>query len=125
MELQSYALLADNAPMVFIELPIFIRCADDLFSDEDLAELQNTLMENPDAGDVIPGGAVLRKLRVSLPGRGKRGGARVIYYHWVSMEQCYLVYAYAKNVNANLSLDQLRRLAQAMQAVIKTENRNE
>jgi len=65
--------------MVFVELPTFIRCADDLFSDEDLAELQNTLMENPDAGDVIPGGAGLRKLRVALPGRGKRGGARVIY----------------------------------------------
>jgi len=111
--------------MVFVELPIFIRCADGLFSDEDLAELQNTLLENPNAGDVIPGGAGLRKLRVPLPGRGKRGGARVIYYHWVSMEQCYLVYAYAKNVTANLSPDQLRRLAQAMQAVIKTENRNE
>jgi len=85
--------------MVFVELPMFIRCADDLFSDEDLAELQNTLLENPDAGDVIPGGAGLRKLRVPLPGRGKRGGARVIYYHWVSKEQCYLVYAYAKNIN--------------------------
>ncbi len=125
MELQGYALLADNARMVFVELPIFIRCANDLFSDEDLTELQNTLLENPDAGDVIPGGAGLRKLRVPLPGRGKRGGARVIYYHWVSREQCYLVYAYAKNVTANLSPDQLRRLAQAMQAVIKTENRNE
>ena len=124
-ELQSYTLLADNVEMVFVELPIFIRCADDLFSDEDLAELQNTLLENPDAGDVIPGGAGLRKLRVPLPGRGKRGGARVIYYHWVSKEQCYLVYAYAKNVTANLSLEQLRRLAQAMQAVIKTENRDE
>ena len=110
--------------MVFVELPIFIRCADDLFSDEDLTELQNTLLANPDAGDVIPGGAGLRKLRVALPGRGQRGGARVIYYHWVSKEQCYLV-AYAKNVTANLSPDQLRRLAQAMQAVIKTENRDE
>ena len=94
-------------------------------SPEYAAELQNTLLENPGAGDVIPGGAGLRKLRVALPGRGKRGDARVIYYHWVSKEQCYLVYAYAKNVTANLSPDQLRRLAQAMQAVIKTENRNE
>jgi hypothetical protein len=111
--------------MVFVELPIFVRCADDLFSDEDLAELQNTLLENPDAGDSIPGGAGLRKLRVPLPGRGKRGGARVIYYHWVSKERCYLVYAYAKNVTANLSPDQLRRLAQAIQAVIKTENPDE
>ena len=49
----------------------------------------------------------------------------MIYDHWVSKEQCYLVYAYAKYVTANLSPDQLRRLAQAMQAVIKTENRDE
>ncbi|NEX23829.1 type II toxin-antitoxin system RelE/ParE family toxin [Thiorhodococcus mannitoliphagus] len=97
--------------MVFVELPIFIRCAQDLFSDDDLHELQMILLENPAAGDLIPGGRGLRKLRAPLPGRGKRGGARVIYYHWVTRDQCYLVYAYAKNVAADLTKDQLRRLA--------------
>ncbi len=97
--------------MVFVELPIFARCANELFSDDDMRELQVILLENPSAGDLIPGGRGLRKLRVPLPGRGKRGGARVIYYHWVSHEQCYLVYAYAKNVAADLTKDQLRRLA--------------
>lgn len=111
--------------MVFVELPIFIRSADDLFSDEDLIELQKTLLENLGVGDLIQGGRGLRKLRVPLPGRGKRGGARVIYYHWVSQAQCYLVYAYAKNVTANLTPDQLQRLAHAMQAVIQSENQDE
>ena len=97
--------------MVFVELPIFIRCAQALFSDDDMRELQVTLLENPAVGDVIPGGRGLRKLRVPLPGRGKRGGARVIYYHWVTHDQCYLVYAYAKNVASDLTKDQLRRLA--------------
>jgi len=100
--------------MVFIELPIFLRCAAELFSDEDMRELQVTLLENPSAGDLIPSSRGLRKLRVPLPGRGKRGGARVIYYHWVSHEQCYLVYAYAKNVATDLTQDQLRRLADLM-----------
>ena len=54
-----------------------------------------TLLENPAAGDLIPGGRGLRKLRVP-PRERKTGGARVIYYHWVSRDQCYLVYAYAK-----------------------------
>jgi len=105
--------------MVFVELPIFIRCASGLFSDEDLAELQGMLLENPSAGDLIPGGRGLRKLRVPLPGRGKRGGARVIYYHWVSKEQCYLVYAYAKNVAANLTKEQLHRLADVIDMEVK------
>ena len=103
--------------MVFIELPIFIRCARELFSDDDLRELQVTLLENSAAGDLIPGGRGLRKLRVPLAGRGKRGGARVIYYHWVGHDLCYLVYAYAKNATTDLTKDQLRRLAE----VIDTE----
>ena len=97
--------------MVFVELPIFVRCAQDMFSDDDLRELQVTLLKNPAAGDLILGGRGLRKLRVPLPGRGKRGGARVIYYHWVSHDQCLLVFGYAKNVAADLTKDQLRRLA--------------
>ena len=97
--------------MVFVELPIFVRCAQDMFSDDDLRELQVTLLKNPAAGDLILGGRGLRKLRVPLPGRGKRGGARVIYYHWVSHDQCLVVFAYAKNVAADLTKDQLRRLA--------------
>ena len=100
--------------MVFVELPVFVRCASELFSDDELRELQVTLLENPAAGDLIPGGRGLRKLRAPLPGRGKRGGARVIYYHWVGRDQCYLVYAYAKNVAADLTRDQLRRLAEVM-----------
>ena len=107
--------------MVFVELPIFVRCAAALFSDEDLAELQNTLLENPAAGDLIPGGRGLRKLRIPLPGRGKRGGARVIYYFWVGKEQCYLVYAYAKSEASDLTREQLRRLAAAMDAEVRDE----
>jgi hypothetical protein len=105
--------------MVFVELPIFVRCANELFSDEDIARLQGTLLENPDAGDLIPGGRGLRKLRVPLPGRVKRGGSRAIYYHWVGNEQCYLVYAYAKNTASDLSKDQLQRLADVIAAEVK------
>lgn len=105
--------------MVFIELPIFIRCAAELFSDEDVADLQSILLKNPAAGDVIPGSRGLRKLRVPLAGRGKRGGARVIYYHWVSRELCYLVYAYAKSASENLTPGQLQRLAEVMQVEMR------
>jgi hypothetical protein len=65
--------------MVFVELPIFIRCAASLFTDEDLADLQYTLLENPSAGDLIKEGRGLRKLRVPLPGRGKKATPRGVY----------------------------------------------
>ncbi len=107
--------------MVFVELPIFVRCAANLFADKDLADLQLKLLDNPAAGDLIPGGRGLRKLRVPLPGRGKRGGARVIYYHWVSEQRCYLVYAYAKNAAADLTQEQLQRLAALMDEVTRNE----
>jgi hypothetical protein len=50
--------------MISVELPIFIRCAEILFTDEDLAELQLTLLKNPFAGDLVRGGKGPRKLRV-------------------------------------------------------------
>ena len=105
--------------MVFIELPIFVRRAAELFVDEDLARIQLILLENPAAGDLMSGGRGLRKLRVPLPGRGKQVGARVIYYHWTSRSQCYLIYAYAKNVAENLTIDQLARLAALMDAEVQ------
>lgn len=107
--------------MLFIELPIFTRCAEGLFSDEELRGLQNTLLENHAVGAIIPGGKGLRKLRVPLPGRGKRGGARVIYYHWLSKECCYLVYAYAKNEASDLTQAQLKQLAAVIEAEIRDE----
>ena len=105
--------------MVFVELPVFLRCAATLFTDDDLADLQRTLLEDPLAGDLIKESGGLRKLRVPLPGRGKRGGARVIYYYWVSEHQCYLLYAYAKNDAENLNKKQLRALADLMEEVLK------
>lgn len=107
--------------MVFVEMPIFLRCAESLFTDDDLADLQRALLENPLAGDLIKESGGLRKLRVPLPGRGKSGGARVIYYYWVSEHQCYLLYAYAKNEAENLSKKQLKTLADLMQELLRDE----
>lgn len=64
--------------------------------DEELRELQNVLLENPDAGDVIPDLAGARKIRIPLTGRGKSGGGRVIYVDVVVKEQIFLLLAYPK-----------------------------
>lgn len=95
--------------MVFIELPLFGKYI--TLSDDELRAVQDVILDNPEAGDLIQGGGGLRKLRAAVGGRGKRGGARVIYYWQVSASVCYLLLAYPKNVLDNLSTDQLRQLA--------------
>ncbi len=103
--------------MVFVELTPFIAFRAAWWSDEDLRRLQNFLLVTPDAGDVIPGGSGLRKLRWSAQGRGKRGGARVIYYRHVPGERIYLIYAYAKSAQANLTREQVKALATLMKDI--------
>jgi hypothetical protein len=51
---------------------------------------------------------------VALPGRGKRGGARIIYYDWTAEDRCYLLYGYAKATTSDLTPRQLRRLSDLM-----------
>ena len=74
--------------MVFIELPLFGKYFS--FTDDELAAVQERILDDPRRGDLIPGGRGLRKLRAAVAGRGKRGGARVIYYVWAVVSQRFL-----------------------------------
>lgn len=102
---------------VFFETSVFTRRVTALLMDDEYAALQQVLVENPKAGDLIPGSGGLRKLRWGLEGRGKRGGARVIYYHMVSRDQFYMLLIYGKNEQDDLSADQLRVLKRAVEAI--------
>lgn len=72
--------------------------------------MQNRLLENPEAGQVIIGTGGMRKIRVALEGRGKRGGARVIYYRLTERQQILLLLIYDKSRADNLTADQKRAL---------------
>ena len=85
--------------------------------DNDLAELQVTLLFDPGAGDVIPGTGGARKIRVNAKDHGKRGGARVIYVDIVILEEIYLLLAYPKNEQTNLTDDQKKTIRQLMKSL--------
>jgi hypothetical protein len=89
--------------MTVVETGRFIKDAQPLMPESERAELIAFVAGNPEAGNVIPETGGVRKLRWGIPGRGKRGGARVIYYYHSERLPVFLLAAYAKNEKANLS----------------------
>jgi len=100
------------------ESPIFTRQTEKLFTEDEKQELISFLSENPLAGDEIPGTGGVRKLRFSASGRGKRGGARIIYYYLDDTMPLYALLAYAKNDQEDLTPDE-KRAVSALAAAIK------
>jgi hypothetical protein len=89
--------------MEFIETPTFTRMVSDLLSDEDFRALQNMLLADPARGDIIRGGGGIRKIRFAMPGRGKSGGVRVIYFWSKPKDRIYLLVIYPKSRKDDLS----------------------
>lgn len=89
--------------MVFIESPIFTADVKEQLSDDEYAALQYHLAHRPDAGDLITGTGGLRKVRWRMQGGGKRGGARVIYYHAVTQAQIRMILIYRKGTKDDLT----------------------
>lgn len=105
----------------FIMTPSFERTWNAMgLGDMELRQLEKFLLTHPDAGDVIQGLSGARKLRISLEGRGKSGGGRVIYIDIVVKRRIYLLLAYPKNVQTDMTPEQ-RRIMQTIIEAIKRE----
>ena len=104
---------------VFVELPAFARHRNAYLSEGAFAELQEHLMNDPTAGDLIERGGGLRKLRFrdTRRGKGKRGGLRIIYYWWQPGHQLWLFTIYDKDEASDLTPSELKRI----RAMIKAE----
>ena len=102
-----------NGAIALIETKAFTARIGELLSDDQYRFLQLELARQPTAGPVIPGTGGLRKLRWALAGRGKRGGARVIYYWHAASATILMLFVYPKNELEDLSRSQrelLRRI---------------
>ena len=104
---------------VFVELPAFERYRADYLDDDAFCRLENLLMKNPEAGDLVPDTGGLRKLRFgdARRGKGKRGGLRVIYYWWDAGFQFWLFTLYDKDEMTDLT----PRQRSALRGMIKAE----
>ena len=88
-------------------------------SEKEREAVVELLAASPEIGDLIPGTGGLRKVRIPLAGRGKRGGARVVYYYHDATLPIYLLLVYAKNERDDLSSAQkvvLQRLVRTIVA---------
>ena len=86
---------------------------------ESLKILEEILLDNPHIGDVIQGTGGARKMRIQLEGRGKSGGGRVIYLDVFEKEKLYLLFAYPKNVQEDLTEEQKKSIKMLIEAIKK------
>jgi hypothetical protein len=111
-----------KTPITVVETPEFLSATRKLMSDDERALLVDYLAYNPSTGDLVTGTGGIRKLRWSLEGRGKRGGARVIYFYHDAGMPLFALTAYAKNEQSDLSQEDrndFRQLATLLVAAFK------
>ena len=96
--------------MRFVETRVFTRLVCAVLSDESYRALQAALLLRPEQGALVRGGSGLRKLRWPLPGQGKRGGLRVLYYWDAGSDTIYMLYLYSKQEQEDLTAAQVRQL---------------
>jgi hypothetical protein len=102
----------DATEVTVLQLPKFKAEATELIGTEGIEALASYLADHPDAGDVVPGAGGARKLRWAAKGKGKRGGARIIYVYLVIAARVFLIRCYAKNLKSDLSADEKKQLRQ-------------
>lgn len=107
-----FGLVEDAPEITVLQLPKFKAEASELIGADGIEALAVYLIDHPHSGDVIPGSGGVRKLRWAAQGKGKRGGARVIYLYVVLAARIYLIRCYAKNVKADLTADEKKQLRQ-------------
>jgi hypothetical protein len=97
---------------LFIETKVFTEALEAKKAKELLELIQSKILDNPEAGDVMPGCGGVRKLRVADPSRrkGSRGGLRVLFLDLPHREITYLIYVYGKDEAEDISPAEKRRI---------------
>jgi hypothetical protein len=111
----------------FIEVPLFTKRWMEIgLTDLDLLQLQIMLLKDPESGPVIEGTGGIRKVRFPLENRGKSGSVRVCYTDFAEYEVTYLITAFTKKEQENLTNDEktvLRKLIKSLREAERNRRR--
>jgi mRNA-degrading endonuclease RelE of RelBE toxin-antitoxin system len=103
--------------MEFIETTAFTKHIREYLSDDEYFGFQSYLLQYPEAGRVIPGTGGVRKIRWAISGKGKSGGARIIYYYKRQDNEIWLLTIYSKSEVGNIPSHVLRQIAKDIENV--------
>jgi len=103
--------------MVFIETSAFTKLIVSYLTDDEYLGLQCFLLKYPDAGRIVRGTGGVRKLRWALPGKGKSGGIRIIYYWKQQENEIWMLTVYSKSERETIPSHILRKIAEEIKDV--------
>ena len=109
----------------FIEVPLFTKRWKEIgLNDDDLLVLQIMLLKDPASGPVMEGTGGIRKVRFPIENRGKSSSVRVCYTDFEEYEVTYLITAFTKNEQENLSASEKAELKKLVKALKEEAGRN-
>ena len=111
------------APQTIVETKSYERDSAKIMSGDERTAAINLIAADPTVGDIIPGTGGIRKVRAALSGRGKRGGARIIYYYHDPDMPIFLLSIFAKSDRGNLSKAERNELAKLTRAIAQKYGR--
>lgn len=102
-----------------VETPPYLADAERVFTAEERAAIVDTVAADPLCGVVVPGSGGVRKVRFGLAGRGKSGGARIVYLFGGRDVPVFLLAAFAKNEKSDLSAKERMALGKTVTGMLK------
>jgi hypothetical protein len=113
--------VSERRPWVtVVETPAYLARAERILDEVQRQAVVDLLTANPEIGDVIQGTGGARKVRFAVDGRGKSGGARVIYFFHNEGMPVFLLAVYTKNQKANLSAADKNAMQKLCKAIVAT-----
>ena len=105
--------------LTVVETPAYLSKAERIMSEVERAAVVDSISRDPLTGVLIKGSGGLRKMRIGLEGRGKRGGGRVVYWFHSHSYPAVLLWAFAKNEASDMSASQQKRVKVVADALLE------